>query len=73
MLWSAVRRWSRSPTNIVTGKPDLAGVFAAADNESEAALRRAMERFHDPLELVPWQSKRMDSLTRKAEDTTFMD
>ena len=47
-----------SPTNTVTTNPNLAGVFTAADDESAAELRQAMERLHGPLELVPWQSNR---------------
>jgi hypothetical protein len=47
-----------SPTNTVTSNPNLAGVFTAADDESAAELRQAMERLHGPLELVPWQSNR---------------
>ena len=56
-------RWVSSPTNTATSNANLAGVFTAADDESTAELRSAMERFHGPLELVPWQSKR-DALTR---------
>ena len=51
-------RWVSSPTNTVTDNPNLAGVFTAADDESAAELRGAMERLHGPLEVVPWQSKR---------------
>lgn len=57
-------RWVSSPTNTVTSNPNLAGVFTAADDEAAAELRRAMERLHGPLELVPWQSKR----TERSED-----
>ena len=32
-----------------------------------------MERLHGPLELVPWQSKRTDSLTRHIENVALMD
>ena len=54
-------RWVSSPTNTVTSNPNLAGVFTAADGESAAELRQAMERLHGPLELVPWQSNRADA------------
>jgi hypothetical protein len=54
-------RWVSSPTNTVTSNPNLAGVFTAADEESAAELRQAMERLHGPLELVPWQSNRADA------------
>jgi len=50
-----------SPTNTVTSNPNLAGVFTAADEESAAELRQAMERLHGPLELVPWQSNHADA------------
>ena len=62
-----------SPTNTVTSNANLAGVFTAADDESAAELRGAMERLHGPLELVPWQSKRMDALTRHIENVALMD
>ena len=61
-------RWVSSPTNTVTDNPNLAGVFTAADDESAAELRSAMERLHGPLELVPWQSKRTDALMDEAQD-----
>ena len=32
-----------------------------------------MERLHGPLELVPWQSKRTDALTRHVENVALMD
>ena len=51
-------RWVSSPTNTATSNANLAGVFTAADDESAAELRAAMERLHGPLEVVPWQSKR---------------
>ena len=51
-------RWVSSPTNTVTDNPNLAGVFIAADDESAAELRHAMERLHGPLELLPSRSKR---------------
>ena len=38
-------RWVSSPTK-ATGNANLAGVFTAADDESEAELRSAMERLH---------------------------
>ncbi len=66
-------RWVSSPTNTVTTNPNLAGVFTAADEESAAELRKAMERLHGPLELVPWQSKRADALTRHVENVALMD
>ncbi|MEO6787287.1 MAG: hypothetical protein ABI318_14235, partial [Chthoniobacteraceae bacterium] len=66
-------RWVGSPTNIVTSNPNLAGVFTAADDELAAVLRQAMERFHDPLELVPWQSKRADALPCHVENVALMD
>jgi hypothetical protein len=66
-------RWVSSPTNTVTDNPNLAGVFTAADDESAAELRGAMERLHGPLELVPWQSKRTDALTRYVENVALMD
>ena len=66
-------RWVSSPTNTVTDNPNLAGVFTAADDESAAELRSAMERLHGPLELVPWQSKRADALTRHVENVALMD
>jgi len=62
-----------SPTNTLTSNPALAGVFTAADDESAAELRQAMERLHGPLEIVPWQSKRADALTRHAENVALMD
>ena len=61
-------RWVSSPTNTVTNNPNLAGVFAAADDESAAEMRGAMERLHGPLELVPWHTKRRD-----VGDVAFMD
>ena len=61
-------RWVSSPTNTATSNANLAGVFTAADDESAAELRSAMERLHGPLEVVPWQSKRTDALTRGAAD-----
>ena len=66
-------RWVSSPTNIVTDNPNLAGVFTATDNQSAAELRGAMERLHGPLEIVPWQSKRSDALTRQVENMTLLD
>ncbi len=66
-------RWVSSPTNTATSNPNLAGVFTAADDESAAELRSAMERLHGPLELVPWQSKRTDALTRHIENVALMD
>ena len=54
-------RWVSSPTNTVTENPHLAGVFTAADDESTAELRGAMERLHGLLEIVPWQSKRREA------------
>jgi hypothetical protein len=66
-------RWVSSPTNTVTDNPNLAGVFTAADDKSAAELRGAMERLHGPLELVPWQSKRADALTRHIENVALMD
>ena len=60
-------RWVSSPTNTVTENPNLAGVFTAADDESAAELRGAMERLHGPLEVVPWQSKRA-ALMDEAQD-----
>ena len=66
-------RWVSSPTNTVTDNPNLAGVFTAADDESAAELRGAMEQLHGPLELVPWQSKRTDALTRHVENVALMD
>jgi len=54
-------RWVSSPTNTVTENPNLAGVFTAADQESAAELRGAMEQLHGPLELVPWQGKESGS------------
>ena len=48
-------------------------MFTAADDESAAELRGAMERLHGPLELVPWQSKRTDALTRHVENVALMD
>ena len=61
-------RWVSSPTNTVTDKPNLAGVFTAADEESAAELHGAMERLHGPLEVVPWQSKCTDALMDEAQD-----
>ena len=66
-------RWVSSPTNTATSNANLAGVFTAADDESAAKLRSAMERLHGPLELVPWQSKRTDALTRHIENVALMD
>jgi hypothetical protein len=66
-------RWVSSPTNTVTDNPNLAGVFTAADDESAAELRGAMERLHGPLEVVPWQSKRTDALTRHVQNVALMD
>ena len=66
-------RWVSSPTNTATSNANLAGVFTAADDESAAELRGAMERLHGPLELVPWQSKRTDALTRHIENVALMD
>ena len=66
-------RWVSSPTNTATSNANLAGVFTAADDESAAELRGAMERLHGPLELVPWQSKRTDALTRHIENVAVMD
>jgi hypothetical protein len=54
-------RWVSSPTNTVTSNPSLAGVFTAADAESAAVLRQAMERIHGPLEPAPWQTKRAET------------
>ena len=62
-----------SPTNTATSNANLAGVFTAADDESAAELRGAMELLHGPLELVPWQSKRADALTRHIENVALMD
>jgi hypothetical protein len=36
-------------------------------------MRQAMERIHGPLEVVPWQSKRADALTRGAADVAQPD
>ena len=66
-------RWVSSPTNTATSNANLAGVFTAADDESAAELRGAMERLHGPLEIVPWQSKRTDALTRHIENVALMD
>ena len=66
-------RWVSSPTNTATSNPNLAGVFTAADDESAAELHSAMERLHGPLELVPWQNKRTDALTRHIENVALMD
>ena len=66
-------RWVSSPTNTATSNANLAGVFTAADDESAAELRSAMERLHGPLEVVPWQSKRTDALTRHVENVALMD
>ena len=66
-------RWVSSPTNTVTSNANLAGVFTAADDESAAELHSAMERLHGPLELVPWQNKRTDALTRHIENVALMD
>jgi hypothetical protein len=66
-------RWVSSPTNTLTSNPNLAGVFTPADEKSAAEIRAAMERLHGPLELVPWQSKRGDALTRHIEDVALMD
>ena len=66
-------RWVSSPTNTVTSNPNLAGVFTAADDESAAELRGALERLHGPLEIVPWQSKRTDALTRHIENVALLD
>lgn len=49
--------WVSSPTNTVTGNPNLAGVFTAADDDSAAELRGAMEHLHGPLEVVPWVNR----------------
>jgi hypothetical protein len=64
-------RWVSSPTNTVTSNPNLAGVFTAADDESAAELRGAMERLHGPLELVPWQNKRSEARKDEAQDDPF--
>jgi hypothetical protein len=64
-------RWVSSPTNTVTDNPNLAGVFTAADDESAAELRQAMERLHGALELVPWQSKRSEARYDEAKDDPF--
>ena len=66
-------RWVSSPTNTATANANLAGVFTAADDESATELRQAMERIHGPLDLVPWQSKRADALTRHVENIALMD
>jgi hypothetical protein len=66
-------RWVSSPTNTATSNANLAGVFTAADDESAAELRSAMERLHGPLELVPLQSKRTDALTRHVENVALID
>ena len=66
-------RWVSSPTNTATSNANLAGEFTAADDESAAELRGAMERLHGPLEVVPWQSKRTDALTRHIENVALMD
>ena len=66
-------RWVSSPTNTATSNANLAGVFTAADDGSAAELRGAMERLHGPLEVVPWQSKRTDALTRHIENVALMD
>ena len=63
-------RWVSSPTNTATSNPNLAGVFT---DESAAELREAMQRIHGPLEIVPWQSKRADALTRHVENVALMD
>ena len=62
-----------SPTNTVTDNSNLAGVFTAADDESAAELRSALERLYGPLEIVPWQGKRSDALTRHVENGARMD
>jgi hypothetical protein len=62
-----------SPTNTLTSNPALAGVFTAADDESAAELRQAMERLHGPLEIVPWESRRTDALTPHVENVALMD
>ena len=64
-------RWVSSPTNTVTANPNLAGVLTAADDDSAAELRSAMERLHDPLELVPWQRKRTNALTRHSDNVAL--
>ena len=66
-------RWVSSPTNTATSNANLAGVVTAADDESAAELRSAMERLHGPLEVVPWTSKRTDALTRHIENVALMD
>ena len=66
-------RWVGSPTTTVTDNSNLAGVFTAADDESAAELRQAMERLHGPLEMVPWRSKRTDALTRHVENVALME
>ena len=64
-------RWVSSPTNTVTSNANLAGVFTAADEESAAELRGAMERFHGPLELVPWENTRTAARKVEAQDDPF--
>jgi hypothetical protein len=66
-------RWVSSPTNTATSNANHAGVFTAADDESAAELRGAMERLHGPLELVVWQSKRADTPARHGENVALMD
>jgi len=64
-------RWVSSPTNTITDNPNLAGVFTAADDESAAELRGAMERLHGPLEIVPWRSKLSEARKDKWQDNPF--
>src|SRR6202011_2638481 len=71
MLRLADGRWVSSPTNTVTDNPNLAGVFTAADDESAAQLRGAMERLHGPLEVVLWQSKRTEAREDDGQDDPF--
>ena len=66
-------RWVSSPTHIATANPNLAGVFTAADPESAAEQRRAMERLHGPLESVPFNRHPASSGPTNADADPFAD
>jgi hypothetical protein len=60
-------RWVSSSTNTVTDNANLAGVFSASDEEAAAELRDAMDQLHARLKIVPRQSKRTNSVSRRVE------
>ena len=64
-------RWVGSPTHTATTNPNLAGVFRAADPESAAEQRRAMERIHGPLGSVPFSRHPANSGPDHSEEDPF--